>query len=111
LTNDFYINTEPAWSPDSRSLLFTSNRSGGPQIYRVNLASKSISRVSYDGSYNARASYTRDGKYIAMIHRVAGVYKIAMLDLDSGSVKVLTGSAGDSASPSVAPNSSMVLYD
>lgn len=111
VTNDFYINTEPAWSPDGRSLLYTSNKSGGPQIYKVNLGSNSSNRISYDGDYNARASFTRDGKYVAMIHRVSGAYNIAILDLDSGTTRVLNSSATDSASPSLAPNGSMVLYD
>jgi TolB protein len=111
LTNDFYINTEPAWSPDGKSLLFTSNRSGGPQIYQVNLHSRAISRISFDGDYNARASYTKDGKQIAMIHRVAGIYSIAVLDLDTGVTKILTNRTIDSASPSIAPNNSMILYD
>jgi len=111
LTHDFYINTEPAFSPDGKSLLFTSNRSGGPQIYQVNLGSGAISRISYDGDYNARASYTRDGKYISMIHRVSNNYNIALLDLDSGTMRVLNSLVGDSSSPSMAPNGSMILYD
>lgn len=112
VTRDFYINTEPAWSPDGKSLLYTSNRSGGlPQIYHLNLATGASNRVSFDGDYNARASYTRDGKNIVMIHRVSGIYNIALLDLDSGTLRVLNGSVGDSSSPSIAPNGSMVLYD
>lgn len=112
ITKDFYINTEPSWAPDGRSLIYTSNRSGGPQIYQVNIASGATSRLSYDGDYNARASFTRDGNQIAMIHRFNSVYKIAILDLDAGTTRVLnSGSAGDSASPSIAPNGSMVLYD
>jgi TolB protein len=111
LTNDFYINTEPAFAPDGRSLLYTSNRGGNPQIYQINLNTGASSRVSYDGEYNARPSFTRDGRHIAMIHRVSGIYHIAILDLDSGKMQVLNGSLGDSSSPSIAPNGSMVLYD
>lgn len=111
LTNDFYINTEPAWAPDGKSLLFTSNRAGGPQIYQIQLANHAISRVSYDGEYNARASYTHDGRHIVMIHRVDGIYKIALLDANNGRMHVLTSSSADTASPSVAPNGTMVLYD
>ena len=111
LTQDFYINTEPAWSQDGKSLLFTSNKSGHPQIYLANLANNSISRMTYDGDYNARASFTNDGKHVAMIHRVSDVYNIAILDLDSGRVRVLNSAKVDSSSPSIAPNGSMVLYD
>ncbi len=111
LTHDFYINTEPAWSPDGRSLLFTSNRGGGTQIYQIDLANGAATRLSFDGDYNARASFSRDGKSVAMIHKVAGIYSIALLDLDTGRMRVLSGSVVDSASPSMAPNGSMVLYE
>jgi TolB protein len=111
VTRDFYINTEPSWAPNGKTLIYTSNRSGGPQIYQVNLGSNSSSRISYDGDYNARGSYTQDGKSVAMIHKVSGIYNIAVLDLDNGTTRVLNSAAGDSASPSVAPNGSMILYD
>lgn len=111
VTRDFYINTEPSFAPDGHSLLFTSDRGGGPQIYRISLNGGSPSRVSFDGAYNARASYTSDGKQIVMIHRVSGVYKIALLNLNTGNVRVISSAARDSASPSVAPNASMILFD
>lgn len=112
VTKDFYINTEPTWSKDGKRLLFTSNRSGGPQIYAARLADGHIERISFDGGYNARPSFAFDGKHVAIIHKVSGIYKIALLNLDSGTTHVLTTAHhGDSASPSVAPNGSMVLYD
>jgi TolB protein len=110
LTNDWSINTEPAWSRDDRSIIFTSNRSGGPQIYQKNLATGKTARLTFDGNYNARASFTNDGKHIVVLNKEANLFNIGILDLDTGTFKVLTNSGSDSESPSVAPNGSMVLY-
>jgi TolB protein len=111
VTRDWSINTEPSWSPDGKSLIFTSNRSGGPQIYQKNLASGSVSRVTYDGNYNARASFSRDGNHIVVLNKESNLFNIGILDLNSGSFRVLTTNSGtDNESPSIAPNGSMVLY-
>lgn len=110
LTKDYSINTEPSWSPDGCRIIFTSNRSGGPQIYQKNLATGAISRVTYDGNYNARASFARDGNHIVVLNRESELFNVGILDLNSGIFKVLTNSGSDNESPSIAPNSSMVLY-
>ena len=40
ITDDPGIDTEPQWSKDGQSLYFTSDRAGGPQIYRVGIQSR-----------------------------------------------------------------------
>jgi TolB protein len=35
LTDDPAIDTEPVWSADGRTIFFTSDRAGGPQVYRM----------------------------------------------------------------------------
>jgi TolB protein len=112
ITNDNYLNTEPAWAPDGSSVFFTSTRSGGPQIYQYDFATKTINPVTHEGSYNARASLTADGRRLVAIHKEQDAFAIAIFDLDTGAMRILSpAGTHDSSSPSVAPNGSMVLYD
>ncbi|MFZ0219579.1 MAG: Tol-Pal system beta propeller repeat protein TolB [Candidatus Aquirickettsiella sp.] len=106
----FSIDTEPTWSADGRTVLFTSDRGGGPQIYQIDLRSKRLQRVTFDGSYNARASFSPDGKMIVVLNREQGMYNIAVQDLDDDTLLSITHSGFD-ASPSFAPNGQMVLYE
>lgn len=108
-TTGSFIDTEPSWSPDGNAIIFTSNRSGGPQIYKVDLAGGTPSRLTYDGNYNASGAYTPDGKNIIMLHQQAGAYNIAIQNLQTGKVDIITESGRDQ-SPSVAPNGSMVVF-
>ncbi len=45
--------------PDGKSLLFTSDRGGKPQIYRYEMGSGATKRITFEGTYNARAGWPR----------------------------------------------------
>ena len=110
LTDDPAVDTEPAWSPDGKSIYFTSDRAGGPQIYKLDIAQpKRVERITFGSGYNARPRLSPDGKKIAFVTREGGNYRIAIQDLASGTVNVLSHGALDE-SPSFAPNGAVVIY-
>ena len=109
LTTNSAIDTEANFSPDGKSIAFTSNRTGQVQVYIKNLKSGKIKRATFEGRYNAKPVYSPDGNELALIHRVGKDYRLALLDISSRDLSVMTFNNSDE-SPYFSPNGGMIIF-
>ena len=66
-------------------------------------------RVTFGGTYNARPRVSADGSLLAMVTLDGSNYRIAVQDLASGAVRILSHGRLDE-SPSFAPNGATLIY-
>lgn len=109
VTKSTAIDTEPAFSPDGKSIYFSSDRGGKPQIYKVSSSGGDASRVTFEGAYNVSPHFSPDGRFLAYIRNDGGKFRVALQDLSSGQVQLLSEGAQDE-SPSFSPNGRVILY-
>ena len=83
----------PSWSSDNR-IYFVSDRGGSPQIYRMPATGGAPERVTFTGTYNISPALSADGRWLAYISRVNGVFKLHVMELPTGNVTALTETGG-----------------
>jgi len=109
LTKNTAIDTEANFSPDGKSMAFTSNRTGQVQIYIKNLETGKIKRATFKGTYNAKPVFSPDGKELALIHRVGKDYRLALLNIATRDLTIMTQNKSDE-SPYFSPNGGMIIF-
>jgi eukaryotic-like serine/threonine-protein kinase len=85
VTTDPSVDRFPAWSPDGRSIFFTSERDGPANLYRQSVDSTAMpERVSPGSTAQAVMSVTPDGKAV-IVRESAPNYDLTLLSLAGAS--------------------------
>lgn len=110
------MNVESAVSPDGKTIAFSSDRSGRPMIYLMNIDGSNVRRITFAGKYNASPAWSPDGKTIAFAGQDKDHFDIFTMNLDGSGLKRLTdakksnGRAANNESPSFSPDGRSVLF-
>ncbi len=90
LTNDQYIDTDPAWSPDNRQLVFSSDRAevGNLDLWVRDLASGKERRLTKTPHADFGANWSPDGRLVAFLSMLPHQQGAAVCIIDPATGKL-----------------------
>jgi len=98
------INISPNWSPDSRSLAFTSYMNGYPFLYRVfPFERRPVQLLAGYAGINSSPAWSPDGRVVAMTLSKDGNPEIYLLTVATGAFRRLTTNVSIDTEPTWAP--------
>src|SRR5438445_10416034 len=110
MTNNHTINLSPSWTPDGKSVLYTSYKDRNPTLYLFDLYSgKEVKLSSRVGRYLG-GKMSPDGQFVAATLEVAGNTSLYLLDRNGNVVRRLTDNPGIEVSPSWSPDGRQLVF-
>jgi TolB protein len=111
VTRNGSINLTPVWSPDARSLAYTSYKQGYPDLYRAfPFERRPEQTLAAFVGINTAPAFSPDGKSIAMTLSKDGNPEVYVLSLATGSMRRLTRHAGIDTEPTWAPTGRQIAF-
>ena len=109
VTRDGSIALAPSWSPDGRSLLFTSFASGNPSLFTSDLGGEKRLLSSRRG-LNLGGRWAPGGRAIAVALESGGATDIALLDPNGQIMHFVTKDRSIDVSPSWSPDGQSIVF-
>jgi TolB protein len=105
ITRNGSINLTPVWSPDARSLAYTSYKQGYPDLYRAfPFERRPEQTLAAFVGINTSPAFSPDGKSLAMTLSMHGNPEIYVMTLATGVLRRLTRNAGIDTEPTWSPD-------
>ena len=121
LTYNLYDDYTPAWSPDGRSIAFTSNQGRGPydsyDIYVINSDGSNQRRLTnntFMPGADFSPTWSPDGRSIVFTSkrdRDSNNYEIYVMGADGSNQRRLTNNSDNDFAPSWSPDGRLIAFD
>ena len=100
----------PRWAPDGQRIIFTSYRTGFPDIYVLELGNRRISLLASFKGTNTGGHFSPDGTRVAMVLSGEGNSEVYVGNAQGRQLRRLTTNQAVEASPTFSPDGTRVLY-
>ena len=104
-------NTVPAWSPDGKSIVFSSRRDGDTEIYVADANGSNLRRLTNSPGIDTSPVFNpATGRRIAFVSQRSGTPQIYTMSSDGTDVQRITDEGGDAQNPAYSPDGSMIAF-
>lgn len=101
----------PKFSPDGKSIVFSSERDGNIQLYSMNNGGGNVKRLMVNEFVDNSADFSPDGQYIIFDSNRGGNSDIYKISADgTGAVQNITNNSAGNYEPCYSPDGSMIAY-
>ncbi len=110
VTRDEYLDTDPHWSPDSRSIVYSSDRGGTMDLWVKDTESKPTAlgrRLTFSIGAEFAPSWSPDGTEIAYVDHSSQLHVISVANNDD---RILTNPQRGISQPSWSPDNVHVVF-
>ncbi len=104
------LDSNASFSPDGRSIVFTSTRNGSADIYRVDIDGASLQRLTHDPAFDDQGVVSPDGRSLAFVSSRSGQADIWILELATGALRNVTNHPGGDFRPSWSPDGQWIAF-
>lgn len=105
------LDYDAVWSPDGTTIVFTSEREGSADLFRVKSDGTGLERLTDDPAYDDQAAFSPDGRQLVFVSsRHGGMAHLWIMDLAARRTRVLTTGDGGDFRPAWSPDGQWIVF-
>jgi TolB protein len=111
VTHDDFDNLNPTWSPDGRTVVYVSNRSGAWNLWSIDIDGGDPRPLTAGAEEDRFPAFSPDGQRVAFASRRSGNWDVWVINRDGTGLSQLTTHRMDDLAPAWNRDSTRIAFD